>query len=101
IKRPRPASPGDDGSVMSAANAEQLFVTTTPGLEDVLADEARALGHVTATEEGVLIDGPQGVHRAANLHLRCASRVLLRVATLEVRIAKGLESALKTVAMGP
>ena len=86
---------------MSAANAEQLFVTTTPGLESVLEEEARTLGRVSRIEEGVLLDGPAGLHRAANLHLRCASRVLLRVATLEVRDARSLEPALKSVAMEP
>lgn len=86
---------------MSAVNAEQLFVTTTPGLESVLAEEARALGQVTRIDEGVQLDGPVGLHRAANLHLRAASRVLLRVATLEVRDAGSLEPALKSVAMEP
>ena len=84
---------------MSDANAEQLFVTTTPGLEEVLAEEARALGRVSRMEEGVRLEGPRGLHRAANLHLRCASRVLLRVANLEVRDARALESALKGVCL--
>lgn len=66
-------------------HAEQLFASTTPGLEPVLADELRALGMSPALEPGgVGFEGPRGTHRRANLWLRTASRVLLRVATLPV-----------------
>jgi putative N6-adenine-specific DNA methylase len=57
--------------------AETLFIATTPGLEQVLLAEARALGEAKVVPGGVRLTGAEGVHRLANLRLRCASRVWL------------------------
>jgi putative N6-adenine-specific DNA methylase len=57
--------------------AESLFVATTPGLEGVLLREAQALGDARAVRGGVQLRGPTGLHRRANLRLRCATRVWL------------------------
>lgn len=57
--------------------AETLFIATTPGLEQVLLAEARGLGEAKVVPGGVRLTGPEGVHRLANLTLRCASRVWL------------------------
>jgi len=62
-------------------DALSLFAITLPGLEQTLADEARALGfNVTATEPGgvTFAGGWPDVWRA-NLELRCATRVLVRL----------------------
>lgn len=58
-----------------------IFAITLPGLEHTLADEARALGlDVAGVEPGgvTLAGGWREVWRA-NLELRCATRVLVRV----------------------
>lgn len=60
--------------------AETLFIATTPGLEQVLLAEARSLGEAKVVRGGVRLTGPAGVHRLANLRLRCASRVWLETA---------------------
>jgi putative N6-adenine-specific DNA methylase len=60
--------------------AETLFIATTPGLEQVLLAEARGLGEAHVVAGGVRLTGAEGVHRQANLRLRCASRVWLEVA---------------------
>ncbi len=60
---------------------EQLFATTTFGLEEALADEARRLGFEAKAEKGgARLAGPPGCHRRANLWLRTANRVWLRAA---------------------
>lgn len=61
----------------------EIFCVTAPGLEPFLAEEARALGFdVTGTQPGgvTLIGEWADVHRA-NLHLRGAVRVLVRLAS--------------------
>ncbi len=69
-------------------NEEVLFASTTPGLEPALLREVQALTpRATAVEGGVELQGPAGLHQAANLQLRTASRVLLRVAELSLRAA--------------
>lgn len=80
---------------------EQLFVSTTPGLEQVLATEAGALGPVHPVEGGVLLEGQDGLHRRANLHLRVASRVLMRVATLDADSPIRLQRALDHLDLSP
>lgn len=63
----------------SEVNAERLFLSTTPGLEPALEQEAKTLGRVEAVPGGFEVVGPRGLHRRANLELRTASRVLLRL----------------------
>jgi len=66
--------------VTRAPDDEQLFVSTLPGLEPALAAEATALGwKPRGVDGGVELEGPAGLHQEANLRLRCASRVLLRL----------------------
>jgi putative N6-adenine-specific DNA methylase len=61
---------------------QACFAATTPGLEPVLAEEARMLGRPTAVPGGVEVQGRPGVHEDACLRLRTANRVLLRLARL-------------------
>lgn len=61
---------------------EQLYVSTLPGLETALEAECSALGwEPYLVEGGVEVEGPPGLHQEANLRLRTASRVLLRLGT--------------------
>ena len=83
------------------AQPERLFVSTTPGLEGVLAEEARTLGAVTPVEGGVELEGTPGLHRRANLWLRTASRVLLRLATLPAEVPSALFDGLKALPLAP
>ena len=81
---------------------ERLFVGTTPGLEGALATEARGLGaQVTPVEGGVELEGPLGLHQEANLRLRIASRVLLRVGHFQAPDARALEQGLRAVTLKP
>ncbi|MFV0515209.1 MAG: class I SAM-dependent RNA methyltransferase [Jhaorihella sp.] len=59
----------------------EIFLATLPGLEPVLAEEARALGFSGAApvSGGVVFTGGWEQVWRANLHLRTASRVLARV----------------------
>lgn len=61
---------------------DEIFLATGPGLEEVLADEARALGFALprAVPGGVVTTGGWPDVWRANLQLRTASRVLARVA---------------------
>jgi putative N6-adenine-specific DNA methylase len=68
--------------VTSPRTDEQVYVSTLPGLEPALEAEASARGwKPRRVEGGVELEGPSGLHQDANLHLRTASRVLLRVGT--------------------
>ncbi len=63
---------------------ETLFAVCTPGLEPALERELRALQFVPTMEKGgALFSGPSGSYEVANLWLRTATRVLLRVATVK------------------
>jgi hypothetical protein len=62
-----------------ADTMERLFLQASPGLESVLELEARALGRARRVAGGVELEGPRGVHAEANLVLRIAERVLLRL----------------------
>jgi len=56
---------------------ERLLLSTSPGLEEVLLSEARALGDARLVPGGVELEGPVGLHRRANLSLRTVNRVWL------------------------
>ena len=66
---------------MSGNHSFEIFLATLPGLETVLAQEARALGFSGAAPVpgGVLFTGGWAQVWQANLHLRTASRVLARI----------------------
>jgi putative N6-adenine-specific DNA methylase len=67
---------------------EELFAVCLPGLEQVLLTECRPLDpSARAVPGGVELRGARGLHRRANLWLRTASRVLMRVG--EVRLNQG------------
>jgi putative N6-adenine-specific DNA methylase len=67
-------------AVTSPRSEEQIYVSTLPGLEPALEAEASALGWAPRrVEGGVELEGPAGLHQEANLRLRTASRVLLRL----------------------
>ncbi len=64
----------------------ELFAVAAPGLEPLVADELRALGIAAKVEEGgVAWSGDDASLCRAVLHLRVASRVLVRVATFRAR----------------
>ena len=64
----------------------RLFAVTAPGLEALAAAELRGLGIAGAAEPGgVAWEGPMEDVHAANLHLRTASRVVVRVAEFGAR----------------
>ncbi len=87
--------------VPRSGQKELVFISTTPGLEGVLAMEARTLGEVTPLPGGVEVRGAVGLHRRANLHLRTASRVLLRVATVPADSLRAFDAALRSVDLSP
>ena len=66
---------------MTAPSPFEIFLAAPPGLESVLADEARALGlpDPRAVPGGVTLLGGWPEVRRANLHLRGAGRVLARL----------------------
>jgi putative N6-adenine-specific DNA methylase len=79
-----------------------LFAVAAPGLEPVLLEECRRLPEVapgtvlraSVVKGGVELEGGAGLHRAANLWLRTASRVYLRLGQVKGRDAHGLGAAL-------
>jgi putative N6-adenine-specific DNA methylase len=76
------------------ADAEllSLFAVTAPGLEELCAAELRAMGIAGAVEPGgVAWDGTRAELYDANLRLRTASRVLVRVAEWKARTFFELE----------
>jgi putative N6-adenine-specific DNA methylase len=77
---------------------ETFFASTTPGLEAITAQEIQSLGATPEiTEGGVSFSGERELLYRANLHLRTASRVLLRVATFEAADFSTLEKQAKRV----
>ena len=59
---------------------EEVFIVAPPGLEPAVEAEAAALECASRrVEGGVELEGPEGLHQRANLHLRTANRVLLRL----------------------
>lgn len=74
---------------------EHLFVGCTPGLEPALDAEVRALGiSLRRAPGGVEVHGRPGLHRELNLHLRCASRVLLRLGTFPAATVQAFQAGL-------
>ncbi len=66
--------------VTSVPQKERVFAVAPPGLEPALEAEAAGLGlSPRRVEGGVELEGPAGLHQEANLRLRTASRVLLRL----------------------
>lgn len=77
---------------------ERLFISTTPGLEPALDAELRAMElRVWQVSGGAEVSGPVGLHQRLNLHLRTASRVLLRIASFKAPDFAALEKGLERV----
>ena len=69
-----------------------------PGLEPAVEAEAVALGlEARRVEGGVELEGPEGLHPRANLHLRTASRVLLRLGSFRATDPAALTRGLAAV----
>ena len=77
----------------------ELFAVTALGLEPLVAAELRALGapRVRAEPGGVRFGGGAQSLYAANLHLRAASRVVVRVASFHASAFHELERRAKRV----
>lgn len=84
---------------MRSTNSLRVFVTSAPGLEQILAAEIRNLGFSTAEviEGGVSVTGTLEQVYALNLHLRTASRVIVRVAEFHASTFHELERRAKRV----
>jgi putative N6-adenine-specific DNA methylase len=84
-----------------AASRRRIFVVTAPGLEPLTATELAELGIEAADEGGGLAADvtPEQLYRA-NLHLRTASRILVRVAEFRARTFFELERHAKKVEWG-
>ncbi len=79
----------------SVQQKEQVFISALPGLEPAVESEAAALGFSPRrVEGGVELVGPPGLHQEANLRLRTASRVLLRLGHFPASDAGALERGL-------
>ena len=75
-----------------------VFAVTAPGLEDVCARELVALGiRGTVTDGGVLWTGDMASVAKANLWLRTASRVVVRVAEFKAKAFFELELHAKKI----
>jgi putative N6-adenine-specific DNA methylase len=70
-------------------------------LEGALATEAAALGEIKTVPGGVEIAGATGLHRRANLWLRTASRVLLRLGEFSAAGPSELERGLRGISLQP
>ena len=82
--------------------AFDIFLVSTPGLEAVLAAEARAAGFTdaTATTGGVTFSGAWPDVWRANLDLRGATRVLARIASFRALHLAQLDKRARKLAWG-
>lgn len=88
----RPEPPARNNSYLPVNSREIFFVTCAPGLERLLYAEIKALRLAKAEQQvgGVLFHGTLEDAWRANLWLRTAVRVLLRVTRFEARGADAL-----------
>ncbi|HEX8440566.1 RNA methyltransferase, partial [Archangium sp.] len=87
--------------VTNVQQREQVFVSALPGLEPAVEAEAEALGlSPRRVEGGVELTGEPGLHQEANLRLRTASRVLLRLGRFAAPDAGALTKGLAGLALG-
>ncbi|RKH93352.1 class I SAM-dependent RNA methyltransferase [Corallococcus sp. AB038B] len=85
---------------VQARTGESIYVSTLPGLEPALESEARELGlSFRRAEGGIECEGPSGLHQTANLRVRTASRVLLRLGTFTAPTADALVHGLQALPM--
>jgi putative N6-adenine-specific DNA methylase len=84
--------------VKNDPHQEQVFAVASPGLEPALEAEAASLGFAPRrVEGGVELEGPAGLHQEANLRLRTASRVLLRLGSFRAPDVAALTRGLAAV----
>lgn len=87
--------------VNNVQQREQVFVSALPGLEPALEAEAEALGlSPQRVEGGVELTGAPGLHQEANLRLRTASRVLLRLGRFAAPDTTALTKGLAGLSLG-
>lgn len=81
---------------------QRFFATCAPGVEPLLHDEVRALGLAKSEQQvgGVYFEGSLADARRANLWLRTAVRVLMRVGRFEARDADELYEGASQVQWG-
>jgi putative N6-adenine-specific DNA methylase len=88
--------------VTNVQQREHVFVPALPGLEPAVQAEAEALGFSPRpVEGGVELTGAPGLHQEANLRLRTASRVWLRLGRFPAADAGALTKGLAGLPMGP
>jgi putative N6-adenine-specific DNA methylase len=87
--------------VNNVQQREQVFVSALPGLEPALEAEAEALGlSPQRVEGGVELTGAPGLYQEANLRLRTASRVLLRLGRFAAPDVAALTKGLAGLPLG-
>ena len=88
--------------VTNVQQREHVFVPALPGLEPAVEAEASALGlSPRPVEGGVELTGAPGLHQEANLRLRTASRVWLRLGRFAATDANALAKGLAGLPLGP
>lgn len=86
--------------VTSIPHKERVFAVAPPGLEPALEAEAAALGlSPRRVEGGVELEGLAGLHQEANLRLRTASRVWLRLGSFRAPDVGALSRGLAALDM--
>ena len=87
---------------MSSQSRYDAFVITAPGLEPLAVAELQALGVTDArvTEGGATFSATRRSLYEANLHLRTASRIVVRAAEFGARSFHELERLARTVPWG-
>jgi putative N6-adenine-specific DNA methylase len=80
-------------------SARECFAIVAPGFEEVVAAELRAIGAATpeVTPGGVGFHGGDALLFEANLRLRAASRVIVRIASFQAKSFAELERRAKTI----
>jgi putative N6-adenine-specific DNA methylase len=90
------------GQMANVQQREHVFVPCLPGLEPAAVDEARACGlSPQRVEGGVELTGAPGLHQEANLRLRTASRVWLRLGHFTAPDPGALAKGLAALPLGP
>ncbi len=103
MRVPKPSQRPPSRTRKESARELELFCACAPGLEPLLAAELESLGLVgTAQPGGVALRGGARELLLANLWLRCASRVLVRLGAFEARtfpelVAKARELPFESV----